>query len=164
MKDKEAFRLDDIDLKLLELLRANGRTPHTVLGKAVGLSSASIHTRIQQLEQAGVIQGYTALLDEEKLGAPIMAFISVSTQPNANEYTLFERFIVEDSAIIECHELTGEDNYMLKAQLPSLDALRELLARIRILPTVTQTRTAISLARVKGLGSIRVASFLEAGE
>ena len=96
-----------------ELLRANGRTPHTVLAKAVGLSSVSIHTRIQQLEQAGVIQGYTALLDEEKLGVPIMAFIHVSTQPNANEYTLFERFIVEDSTIIECHELTGEDNLSL---------------------------------------------------
>jgi Lrp/AsnC family leucine-responsive transcriptional regulator len=156
MKDKEPFRLDDIDLKLLDLLRANGRTPHTVLGKAVGLSSASIHTRIQQLEQAGVIQGYTALLDDEKLGALIVAFIHVTTQPNANEYTLFERFIMEDSAIIECHELTGEDNYMLRAHLPSLEALRELLARIRTLATVTQTRTAISLARVKGPGSLPI--------
>lgn len=158
MKDKEPVRLDDIDLKILDMLRINGRTPHTVLGKAVGLSSASIHTRIQQLEQAGVIQGYTALLDDEKLGAPIMAFIHVTTQPSANEYTLFERFIMEDSTIVECHELTGEDNYMLKAQLSSLDALRELLARIRTLPSVTQTRTAISLARVKGPGSIRVAA------
>ncbi|MDZ4721598.1 MAG: Lrp/AsnC family transcriptional regulator [Roseiflexaceae bacterium] len=149
------MRLDEIDLKLLELLQQNGRTPHTALGKAVGLSSASVYARVQQLEQAGVIKGYTALLDAEKLGGQIVAFIHVTTRPNAEEYTLFERFVVDEPSIIECHDVTGDDNYILKAHMASLDELRDLLARIRTLPPVTQTRTAISLAQVKDQGLVR---------
>jgi Lrp/AsnC family transcriptional regulator, leucine-responsive regulatory protein len=148
-------QLDDIDWKLLELLQQNGRTPHTALAKAVGLSSASVHARVQQLEQAGVIKGYTTLIDPEKLGNQIMAFIHVTTQPNAGEYTLFERFVTEEAAIIECHDVTGDDNYILKIQIASLEALRTLLARIRTLPPVMQTRTAISLARVKEHGALQ---------
>jgi Lrp/AsnC family leucine-responsive transcriptional regulator len=148
-------RLDDIDRQLIDLLRRDGRMPHTALGKAVGLSSASIHARVQQLEQAGVIKGYAALVDGEKLGQQIVAFIHVTTQPNANEYTLFERFAVGEPAIVECHDVTGDDNYILKVELASLDELRDLLARIRTLPPVTQTRTSLSLARVKDYASIR---------
>lgn len=150
------MRLDDIDLKLLELLQHNGRTPHTALGKAVGLSSASVYARVQQLEQAGVIRGYTALLDVEKLGSQIVAFIHVLTRPNAEEYTLFERFVADEPSIVECHDVTGDDNYILKAHMASLDELRDLLARIRTLPPVAQTRTAISLARLKEQGVVRL--------
>jgi Lrp/AsnC family leucine-responsive transcriptional regulator len=146
------MRVDEIDLKLLELLQHNGRMAHTALGKAVGLSSASVYARVQQLEQAGVIKGYTALLDAEKLGNQIVAFVHVTTRPNAEEYTLFERFVADEATIIECHDVTGDDNYILKAHMASLDELRDLLARIRTLPPVTQTRTAISLARVKEQG------------
>lgn len=149
-------QLDEIDLKLLELLQHNGRTPHTTLGKAVGLSPASVHARIQQLEQAGVIRGYTALLDTEKLGSQIVAFIHVNTQPNAGEYTTFEQYVASEPSIVECHDVTGDDNYILKVQIASLDALRDLLARIRTLQPVTQTRTAISLARVKENGVVQL--------
>jgi Lrp/AsnC family leucine-responsive transcriptional regulator len=150
-----ASRLDEIDLKLLDLLQRNGRTSYTALGKLVGLSSASVYARVQQLEQAGVIQGYTALLDAEKLGQPVIAFVHVTTQPNAHEYDLFERFVVDEASIVECHDLTGDDSYILKVQTTSLDGLRDLLMRIRTLPPVTQTRTAVSLARVKD-GSTRM--------
>ncbi|GAB4119103.1 MAG: Lrp/AsnC family transcriptional regulator [Roseiflexaceae bacterium] len=143
------LRLDEIDLKLLDLLCQNGRAPYTALAKVVGLSSAAVYARIQQLEQAGVIQGYTALVDAEKLGMQVVAFIHVLTQPNAGEYDLFERFVIEEPMIVECHDVTGDDNYILKVQTSSLDGLRELLARIRTLPPVSQTRTAISLARLK---------------
>jgi Lrp/AsnC family transcriptional regulator, leucine-responsive regulatory protein len=146
-------QLDDIDWKLLELLQQHGRITHTALAKAVGLSSASVYARVQQLEQAGVIKGYTALIDQEKLGNQIIAFMHVTTQPNAGEYTLFERFVLEEPAIIECHDVTGDDTYILKIHIASLEALRELLARIRTLAPVTQTRTTISLARVKEHGA-----------
>jgi Lrp/AsnC family leucine-responsive transcriptional regulator len=152
------MRLDEIDLKLLELLQQHGRMPHTALGKAVGLSSASVYARVQQLEQAGVIKGYTALLDPEKLGGQMVAFIHVTTQPTADEYTLFEQFVVEESRIVECHDITGDDNYILKAQIGSLDELRDLLARIRTLAPVMQTRTALSLARVKDQNTVRLAT------
>lgn len=159
--DKKQARLDDIDRQILELLRRHGRMAHTALGKAVGLSSAAIHARIQQLEQAGVIKGYTAILDGEKLGPQIVAFIHVATQPNANEYTLFERFVTEEASIVECHDVTGDDNYILKVELGSLDELRDLLARIRTLPPVTQTRTSLSLARVKDHGTIHLHALAE---
>jgi Lrp/AsnC family leucine-responsive transcriptional regulator len=155
------MRLDEIELKLLELLQHNGRTPHTTLGRAVGLAPASVHARVQQLEQAGVIKGYMALIDPEKLGTQIVAFIHVSTQPNVSEYTLFERFVGEEASIVECHDVTGDDTYILKVQTDSLDGLRDLLARIRTLPPVTRTSTAISLARVKDHGIMRLHALAE---
>ncbi len=151
-------QFDDIDFKLLDLLQQNGRMAHTALAKVVGLSSASVYARVQQLEHAGVIKGYTALIDSEKLGSQIIGFIRVTTQPNAGEYTLFERFVAEEAAIVECHDVTGDDNYILKIQIPSLEALRDLLARIRSLAPVMQTRTAISLARIKEYGAVQVGS------
>lgn len=145
-------RIDETDLKLLELLQRNGRAPYTELGKAVSLSGPSVYARIQHLEQQGIIRGYTALLDEEKLGQQVIAFIHVSTQPNQGEYTLFEQFVGDEPSIIECHDVTGDDTYILKVQTSSLDGLRTLLARIRTLPPVVRTSTAISLARVKDRG------------
>ena len=64
--------------------------------------------------------------------------------------------MVDQPSIVECHDVTGDDNYILKAHMTSLDDLRDLLARIRTLPPVTQTRTAISLARVKDQGLVRL--------
>src|SRR5689334_9170088 len=70
--------LDEVDHKILEMLQADARTPLAAIGKAVGLSGAAISERVHKLEEARVIRGYTALIDPEKLGLPLTAFVRVT--------------------------------------------------------------------------------------
>jgi Lrp/AsnC family transcriptional regulator, leucine-responsive regulatory protein len=146
---EEYMLLDTIDLKILELLSRDGRISHTAIGKEVGLTAPSVYARVQQLEQEGIIKGYTVLLDPEKLGHGLVAFIRVGLQASVNEAEPFERFILQEPQIVECYDVDGEDCYILKVRTTSPQMLRELIAHLRSLPRVTRTVTSIVLLTIK---------------
>ena len=85
--------LDDIDLKILDLLLKDGRISHTAIGKETDLSGPSVYARVQRMEREGIIKGYTALLAPEKVERGLVAFIRVRTQTPEYESAVFERFI-----------------------------------------------------------------------
>src|SRR6476620_2592878 len=70
--------VEDLDRRIVALLRSDGRMSYSDLGKAMGLSTSAVHQRVRRLEERGVIKGYTAVVDHTALGLPLTAFISIT--------------------------------------------------------------------------------------
>ncbi len=149
--------LDDIDLKILDLLLQDGRIAHTAIGKETGLSGPSVYARIQRMEREGIIKGYAVLLAPEKVGRGLAAFVRIRTQTPGFESAVFEQFIQEEAQILECHDVDGEDCYLLKVRTASTQSLQKLLATIRSFPGITRTVTTIALETLKEEGTVRPA-------
>jgi Lrp/AsnC family leucine-responsive transcriptional regulator len=136
--------VEDLDRRIVTLLAADGRMSFTDLGKATGLSTSAVHQRVKRLEQRGLITGYGAWLDHERLGLPLTAFISIRpidpSQPDDSPERL--RDIPE---IESCWSVAGEESYILKVRVASPTELEDLLARVRAAANVS-TRTTIVLS------------------
>ena len=150
--------LDNIDLKILDLVLQDGRIAHTAIGKEIDLSGPSVYARIQRMEREGIIKGYAALLAPEKVGRGLAAFVRVRTQTPEYDSGLFERFVQEEEQILECHDVDGEDCYILKVRTASTQSLQKLLMTIRSFPGITRTVTTIALETLKEEGTVRPAS------
>lgn len=109
--------MDKIDLKLIELLQENARYSLKYLAKEVYLSTPAVSTRIEKLENAGVIKGYKVSVDKEKLGYNITAFIRIAVLPEEKE--TFYSFANECKNIIECNCITGKYSMLLKVVFQS---------------------------------------------
>jgi Lrp/AsnC family transcriptional regulator, leucine-responsive regulatory protein len=136
--------VEDLDRRILTLLAADGRMSFTDLGKATGLSTSAVHQRVKRLEQRGLITGYGAWLDHERLGHPLTAFISIRpidpSQPDDSPERL--RDITE---IESCWSVAGDESYILKVRVAAPTDLEDLLARVRAAANVS-TRTTIVLS------------------
>lgn len=144
-----APELDDVDLEILRLLQADGRVTHAAIGKAVDLTGPSVYSRIKRMERDGVIRGYTTLIDPRALRQDLVALMRVGTQADDSEQQPFETFVRNEPQVLECHDVDGEDSYVLKIRTESPQSLRRLLARIRGIPGVSRTVTSIALETVK---------------
>ncbi|HLZ60635.1 MAG TPA: Lrp/AsnC family transcriptional regulator [Ktedonosporobacter sp.] len=141
--------LDDIDLKILELLCEDGRLSHAAIAKEIDMTGPAVYARVQRLEREGVIKGYSTLLNPDKIGRGLAAYIRVVIQESEEEVQRFEQFVLGEEQILECHDVTGEDSYILKVRTDSPLTLRGLLAKLRMLAGVTHTITSIVLTTVK---------------
>ncbi|HED04399.1 MAG TPA: Lrp/AsnC family transcriptional regulator [Candidatus Fraserbacteria bacterium] len=141
--------MDAIDLRLLEALQRDGRATYTELAQLVGLSPPSVAERIKKLEEQGVIRSYTAILDAKRLSLDITAFIAVSLSHPKHDPAFF-REISRWGEVLECHHVVGREDYLLKIKVRDTSALEDLImARLRMLEGVTETRTTIVLSTVK---------------
>ena len=123
----EANLLDDVNLRLLAELQADGRIAHAELGRRVGLSAPAVADRVQRLERAGVIRGYHAELDPRALGFPVAAIVRIRPAPGRMQR--IPEIAVETPEVAECYRITGEDCYLMRIQLRSIDDLEEVLDR-----------------------------------
>jgi Lrp/AsnC family leucine-responsive transcriptional regulator len=155
--------LDDIDLKILDLLCQDGRLSHTAIGKKIDLTGPAVYARIQRLERERIIEGYVVRLNAEKIGRGLAAFIRIVIQESIEGVQRFEEFVLQEPQILECHDVSGEDSYILKVRTASPQTLRALLAQLRSLPGVTHSVTSIALATIKeeALRGPRTAATLE---
>lgn len=129
--------LDATDWRLLEALQQNGRASYTELARMVAMSPSAVTERVRRLEEAGVIAGYSAVVDTERVGLPILAFIRVR-YPTSN-YKPFHDLISVVPEIIEAHHVTGEDCFMLKVAARSMRHLESVAGRVAGLGSVTTT-------------------------
>lgn len=136
--------MEETDRKILTLLAGDGRMSFTDLGRATGLSTSAVHQRVKRLENRGLITGYAAKLDYDRVGLPLTAFISIRpidpSQPDDSPERL--RGIDE---IESCWSVAGDESYILKVRVGTPIDLEELLARIRAAANVA-TRTTIVLS------------------
>jgi Lrp/AsnC family leucine-responsive transcriptional regulator len=119
--------LDDIGWKIVRELQENARLTFAELGRRVGLSIPAVTERVRRLEDAGIITGYHAEINAEKIGRPITAFIRMNMMGNAPKLTALLKEMPE---IIECHRGTGGDSFILKASLASVHHLEKLIDRL----------------------------------
>jgi len=118
--------MDQIDIHLLELLQYDARLSISELSKQLSLSRPSVSERLKRLQEKGIIEGFTARINPYSVGRKILVFIQLSDL-RIQSYTEFERRILEDPAYIECHRLTGSVGYLLKAAVPTMDQLTNLI-------------------------------------
>jgi Lrp/AsnC family leucine-responsive transcriptional regulator len=140
--------LDRIDRQILKLLREDGRISHAAIAKEVGLSGPAVHERVRKLEQAGVIAGYSAILDPHILGRSHVAFIRVNLA-DGNEFVADEPIVAricDEADVLEFHRIAGEDCYLIKVRTATNKDLEQLLRRIRSLRGVAKTRTTVVLS------------------
>jgi Lrp/AsnC family leucine-responsive transcriptional regulator len=123
----EANLLDAVNLRLLQELQADGRLGMAELGRRVGMSPPAVAERVQRLERAGVISGYHAELSPRQLGFPVAAIVRI--RPAPGQLARIPDVARETPEVAECHRITGEDCYLLRLHLRSIDELEEVLDR-----------------------------------
>jgi Lrp/AsnC family leucine-responsive transcriptional regulator len=141
--------IDDIDLRILDMLQRNGKLSQAKIAGAVGLTTPSVNERIKKMERHGMIRGFVALLDHEKMGFPLTAYVDV-----ALEHPRYEKAFVDDLekllGVQECHYLAGDYAYRLKVKATSTASLADFLQhRLMIIKGVTRVRTQVSLSSKK---------------
>jgi Lrp/AsnC family transcriptional regulator, leucine-responsive regulatory protein len=129
------FSPDATDWRLLEVLQREGRASFAELARAVSMSPSAVTERVRRLEEAGVIQGYAAVVDPERLGLPVLAFVRLR-YPNTN-YKPFHDLLETTPEILEAHHVTGDDCFVLKVAARSMRHLEEISGRVGALGSVT---------------------------
>ncbi len=142
--------MDDIDREVLRLLRANGRLSQEQIAREVSLSRPAVHERIKRLEERGIIQGYTALVNWAALDRPVTAFVWVRTSGMRCDDAAAEIIGLSDGEgfVEECHRVTGEWCLLLKTRVASPLSLQALLDRIREVQGVQNTMTTLALSTI----------------
>jgi Lrp/AsnC family transcriptional regulator, leucine-responsive regulatory protein len=141
-------RLDDIDIRLLEMLQEHGRTSQHDLAQAVGLSSPAVAERLRKLEERGIIRQFTVLVDPRRVGRDVTAFIFVGIN-GSQYYPAFRAQVAAHPEVLECHSITGQGSHLLKIRTDSTSTLEGLLAEIQAWPGVQWTTTSIVLSTIK---------------
>lgn len=120
--------VDQLDVKLLQLLQEDGRITISELSKRLALSRPSISERIAKLQESGVIEGFGARISPAKLGKDTLMIIRITGLQVTPQK--FESFIQEQEEIIECHRVTGEVSYFMKAAVSGIGAMGLLIDRL----------------------------------
>ncbi|WDO05598.1 Lrp/AsnC family transcriptional regulator [Streptomyces murinus] len=130
-----AISLDAIDWRILDVLQRDGRTSFADLARAVSMSASAVTERVRRLEEGGVISGYAAVVDPERVGLGVMAFVRLR-YPNGN-YKPFHDLVEAMPEILEAHHVTGDDCFVIKVAARSMRHLEEISGRIGGLGSVT---------------------------
>jgi DNA-binding Lrp family transcriptional regulator len=148
---QETGALDVFDLRLLKALQVNGRLTNQEAGETIGLSASQCSRRRAALEEAGVIEGYHALLSTEKLGLRLLAIIQVTLKTHSGDNaSRFRDLIGRVDEILEAYAVTGDTDYQLKVIVPDLKALSHLINDVLLVhESVARVRSAIVLDRLK---------------
>ena len=120
--------LDEIDARVLRALAEDARTSIAELARAVGLSAPSVSERVRRLEEADVIQGYTAKINPQALGLPLSAYLRI--KPIPGKLQKVASVLQSLAAVVECDRITGEDCFIAKAHVRSVKELEELIDQI----------------------------------
>ena len=155
---KDALRLDEIDRKILRALQQDARLTTAQLADKIGLSTTPCWNRLKRLETQGYIDGYVALLNQEKLGLPETVIIEVTLDRHDEEVLArFGQLLADLPEVIEAYLTTGDYDYLVKVAVESPAGyerfLREKLYRI---PGIRHSRSSFALRCLKKLTSVQV--------
>ena len=142
--------LDTIDRKILQLLRADGRMSNADLADAVGLSPSACLRRRQLLEHAGIIRGYTALIDEPDVNNPTIAIVQITLERQTEEYLArFEAAVRKCPEVDQCYLMTGMSDYLLGVVArDTADYERIHKEQLSRMPGVSRIQSAFTLRSV----------------
>jgi len=120
--------LDATDAKLLTALAADARTSTAELARFVGLSSPSVAERIKRLEESGVVSGYTVKINPRALGLPLAAWLRI--RPVPGQLQKVAEILRSIPEVVECDRVTGEDCFIARAHVETVEALERLIDRL----------------------------------
>ena len=152
-------KLDRIDRRILSDLQSNGRMTNVELAERAGISAPPCLRRVRALEEAGMISGYFASLDEKSVGFEVIGFAMVGLHSQAEaDLRLFENRVLAWSLVRECYMLSGETDFLLKCVAPDLTAFQDfVIGELTAAPNVASVKTTLVIRRVKFEPGIPVA-------
>jgi Lrp/AsnC family leucine-responsive transcriptional regulator len=142
--------LDRKEREILAILQSEGRISNVDLAERVSLSESPCFRRVKRLEESGLIQGYTARLDQRELGLQVTAFVQVSLEKDDSSQRDFLARVEAEDHIVECHAMSGSHDFLLKVVAYSMDHFSELsMQRILKFPGVKNMESNFSLMATK---------------
>ncbi len=147
--------LDDINTRILRELSQDGRISNLELADRVGLSPSACLRRVQDLERKGIITGYRAVLDPSAMGIGFVAYIGVGLGEHTKAVQEgFERAVAKSPEVVECHNITGTLEYLLRVECADLKSYKTLHTDVLgTLPHVTSMITYVVMGSPKDLRS-----------
>jgi Lrp/AsnC family leucine-responsive transcriptional regulator len=160
----ELIALSPKDKKLLQLLESNARESTTKIAEALGVTPAMVRRRMAALEERGVINGYTAVVDHWKVGRELEAYVLLRIEIGAPLESLLAK-VVKKPGVREAATLAGAEDAIVRLRVDNPARLRETVMQIRRMKGVTETQTLVALDRYRNIaGKPRRTSREELGE
>jgi Lrp/AsnC family leucine-responsive transcriptional regulator len=143
--------MDPLDRKILQQLQRNSKITTKALASELGLSPTAIYERIRRLERSGVIQGYVALLDPEKVGRDFRVFCQVKLSKHVQDQIGdFEGEVLSLEEVVSCYHLGGEYDYLLEVCVSDMAAYRDfMVSRLTTIQQIGSTHSAFVIKTVK---------------
>ena len=135
MAEHSTFSADAVDASILHELQRDGRLSIAELARTVHMSNSAVSERVRRLEESGIIGGYRAVVDAERLGYSILAFLRLRYPSSV--YTPLHDLLADTPEVIEAHHVTGDDCFILKVVATSMRHLEHVSGRIGTLGSVT---------------------------
>ncbi len=144
-------KLDRIDMNILRTLQFEGRISYTELADRVGLSTTPCMERVKRLEKDGYIEGYYARVNPAALGYSMLVFVEIAlSYQSPDAFDSFNKAVAQLPYIMECHLVSGDSDYLLKARIRDMTEYRELLGEMLLtLPGVKNSKSYIVMEEVK---------------
>lgn len=143
--------LDRTDRRILAALQADGRVSNVALARQVNLSPTPCLERVRRLERDGFIKGYHARLNPRLLGAGLLVFVEITLSKTSRDaFRDFREAVVDVREVIDCHLVSGNFDYLIKARVADMAAYRELLGETLLaLPGVSASRSYVVMEEIK---------------
>ena len=144
-------KLDDIDRRILAALQADGRMTAQELADRVGLSASPCARRVRLLEEAGVVKGYVAVIDQAKVGLPISVFASVKLErQREDDLDRFSQAVARWPEVVDCYLMTGQRDYLLRIVVSDLESYERFIKdKLTRLDGVASIESSFALGQVK---------------
>ena len=144
-------KLDRIDRMILDILQRDGRIAISELASRVNLSTTPCSERVKRLERDGIIMGYHARLNPEKLEKNLLVFLEIKLSATSGDvFEQVARDLSEIPEVLECHLISGDFDYLVKARLKEMSAYRRLLGDLlKKLPSSASSHSYVVMEEVK---------------
>ncbi len=152
------LELDAIDLKILAELQADARIPNITLAERVGLSPSPCSRRVKLLEEAGVIEGYRAMVNRKAVGLELTVFASIRVERHSLENAdAFAGAILAIPEVVACHLVSGDADFLIEAVVPGVAAYETtVLRRLLALPALRDIRSSFAMRSFRANGPLPV--------
>jgi DNA-binding Lrp family transcriptional regulator len=146
-----AARLDATDWRILRELKANGRITNVELARKVGISAPPCLRRVRALEEAGIVKGFTAILNDRALGFDVTAFAMIRLHSQAEaDLIAFEERARSSPIVRDCYMLSGEIDFLLRCVAPDLSAFQDfIIHELTAAPNVASVKTSLVIRASK---------------
>ena len=122
---RKSQQIDDINLKILDILNRDSSTPFVDIAKRIGVSDATIHIRVRRMMEARIINKFTISVDNDLLGYDHMAFMGINISPGSADQIISDLLKIEE--VLEMHEMHGKFDLLLKIRAKNLIHMREIV-------------------------------------
>lgn len=147
----EPLKLDRFDRAIVQTLQHEGRIANSVLAEKVSLSESACLRRVRALEESGLIEGYTAIINQERAGYPVNVFVSITLErQDQTDLSAFEKAVRQIPEVMECYLMTGDYDYLLRVAVADTADFERLHSQhLTRLPHVARVHSSFALRPVQ---------------